>query len=53
MSALQKTGTLAWIATKLKEVADAAEIVQNATDPRKQRDIHLVSLDFMVTGGKS
>lgn len=33
MSALQKSGTLAWVAIKLKEVADAAEIVQNATDP--------------------
>ena len=33
MSALQKSGTLVWIADKLKQVAEAAEIAQNAADP--------------------
>ena len=33
MSASQKAGALAWVAKKLKEVADAAEIVQKSTDP--------------------
>ena len=33
MSALQKSGTLAWIVDKLKQVAEAAEIAQNAADP--------------------
>ena len=33
MSALQKSGTLVWIADKLKQVEEAAEIAQNAADP--------------------
>jgi len=38
MSALQKAGALAWIADKLKQVAEAAEIAQNAADR-----LHVVS----------
>ena len=33
MSALQRIGALAWVAEKLKQVADAGEIAVNATDP--------------------
>ncbi len=33
MSTLQKIGSLLWLADKLKQVTEAAEIAQNATDP--------------------
>ena len=36
MSALQRAGSLAWVADKLKQVAEAGEIALNATDPAKR-----------------
>ena len=36
MSALQRAGSLAWVADKLKQVAEAGEIALNATGPAKR-----------------
>ncbi len=36
MSVLQKAGSVVWIIDKIKQVVEAAEIVQNATDPAKR-----------------